>query len=113
MFLNSIQTTWMKNGNYIKEITEDAAEAHAIALDKHAEPAVVGGLTNTLHYKWFDLSFMFSYQFGAYGYDNWAQKTEHGGNDLEANIPIYYLDNWKNLVTSPDMKFSWKIQIKQ
>lgn len=38
---------------------------------------------------------MFSYQFGAYGYDNWAQKTEHGGNDLEANIPIYYLDNWK------------------
>lgn len=84
-----------ENGNYIKEITEDAAEAHAIALDKHAEPAVVGGLTNTLHYKWFDLSFMFSYQFGAYGYDNWAQKTEHGGNDLEANIPIYYLDNWK------------------
>ena len=84
-----------ENGNYIKEITEKSSEAHAIVLDKHAEPNVVGGLTNTLRYKWFDLNFMFSYQFGGYSYDTWAQKTEHGGNDLEANIPIYYLDNWK------------------
>lgn len=84
-----------ENGNYIKEITEKSSEAHAIVLDKHAEPNVVGGLTNTLSYKWFDLNFMFSYQFGGYSYDTWAQKTEHGGNDLEANIPIYYLDNWK------------------
>lgn len=83
------------NGNYIKDITEKYSEANAIALDKHAEPTVVGGLSNTLRYKWFDLSFMFSYQFGGYSYDNWAQKTEHGGNDLEANIPIYYRDNWK------------------
>ena len=84
-----------ENGNYIKEITEDSSEANAIALDKHAEPTVIGGFSNTFSYKWFDLSFLFNYQFGGYGYDNWAQKTEHGGNDLEANIPIYYLDNWK------------------
>ena len=64
-------------------------------LDKHAEPNVIGGLSNTLRYKWFDLNFMFSYQFGGYSYDNWAQKTEHGGNDLEANIPTYYRDSWK------------------
>ena len=32
---------------------------------------------------------------GGYSYDNWAQKTEHGGNDLEANIPTYYRDSWK------------------
>ena len=49
----------------------------------------------TLRYKWFDLNFMFSYQFGGYSYDNWAQKTEHGGNDLEANIPSYYKNSWK------------------
>ena len=32
---------------------------------------------------------------GAYGYDNWAQKTEHGGKDFTLNIPAYYRDNWK------------------
>ena len=83
------------NGNYVKEITENSTEANAILLDKHAEPVVTGGLSNTLRYRWFDLSFLFSYQFGGYSYDNWAQKTEHGGNDMEANIPTYYADNWK------------------
>ena len=47
------------NGNYIKEITEDPSKAKSIALDKQAEPKVTGGLSNTLRYKWFDLSFMF------------------------------------------------------
>lgn len=84
-----------ENGNYSKDITEDPTKANAIVLNKHAEPSVIGGLSNSLRYKWFDLNFMFSYQFGGYSYDNWAQKTEHGGNDLEANIPTYYSDNWK------------------
>ena len=84
-----------ENGNYIKEITEDPTKAHTIALDKHAEPTVTGGLSNSLRYKWFDLNFMFSYQFGGYSYDNWAQKTEHGGYELGANIPTYYRNNWK------------------
>lgn len=84
-----------EKGNYIKEITEDNTEANAIMLDKHAEPKLTGGLSNTLRYRWFDLSFLFSYQFGGYSYDRWAQKTEHGGNDMEANIPTYYADNWK------------------
>lgn len=84
-----------ENGNYIKNITENIDNAHAIVLDKHAEPNVIGGLSNTLRYKWFDFNFMFSYQFGGFSYDTWAQKTEHGGNDLKANIPIYYRDNWK------------------
>ena len=84
-----------ENGNYIKDITEEINKAHAIVLDKHAEPNAIGGLSNTLRYKWFDLNFMFSYQFGGYSYDNWALKTEHGGNDLEANIPSYYKDSWK------------------
>ncbi len=83
-----------ENGNYIKDITENADEANRIPM-KHAEPNFTGGLSNTLRYKWFDLSFMISYQFGGYSYDTWAQKTEHGGDDLEANIPTYYLDSWK------------------
>ena len=82
------------NGNYVKEVTENADEANRIAT-KHAEPNFTGGLVNSLRYKWFDLNFTFSYQFGGYNYDNWAQKTEHGGNDLEANIPAYYANSWK------------------
>ncbi|MGI6816129.1 TonB-dependent receptor [Bacteroides sp. KG123] len=84
-----------ENGNYVKEVTENDKEAKAIPLNKHAEPNVTGGISNTLRYKWFDLSFMFSYQFGAYGYDGWAHKTEHGGKDFTLNIPSYYRDNWK------------------
>jgi TonB-linked SusC/RagA family outer membrane protein len=83
------------DGNYVKEITEKTSEAKAIPIDKHAEPVSIGGLNNSLRYKWFDLSFLFTYQFGGYSYDNWAQKTEHGGYDLEANIPTYYADSWK------------------
>lgn len=83
------------DGNYVKEITEESSKAHAIALDKRAEPSITGGLSNTFRYKWFDLGFMFSYQFGGWSYDNWAQKTEHGGSDFKLSIPAYYRDNWK------------------
>lgn len=83
-----------ENGNYVKEKTFDPSEANAIPM-KHAEPNITGGLTNTLRYKWFDLNFTISGQFGGYSYDNWAQKTEHGGNDLEANVPDYYKNAWK------------------
>ncbi len=85
----------LADGSYDKTITENADEANRIPY-KHAEPKLTGGLSNTLRYKWFDLSFMISYQFGGHSYDTWAQKTENGGYDLEANIPIYYRDSWKN-----------------
>ena len=85
----------LDDGTYSKEITEDATKARAIMLKKHAEPNITGGLYNSIRYKWFDLSFLFNYQFGAYAYDTWAQKTEHGGYDMEANIPTYYADSWK------------------
>ena len=86
----------LEDGTYSKEITEDATKAKSIMLDKHAEPNITGGLYNSFRYKWFDLSFLFNYQFGGYSYDTWAQKTEHGGYDMEANIPTYYADSWKN-----------------
>lgn len=84
-----------ENGNYSKEITETVKEAKAIVIDKTADPNLSGGFSNSLRYKWFDLNFLFTFQFGGYSYDNWAQKTEHGGDDLKANIPTYYKDNWK------------------
>lgn len=85
----------LEDGSYSKEITEKASEAKSIMLDKHAEPNITGGLYNSFRYKWFDLSFLFNYQFGGWSYDSWAQKTEHGGYDMEANIPTYYADSWK------------------
>lgn len=82
------------DGKYIKEITEDPGKANYVPM-KCADPKISGGLSNNLRYRFIDLSFMLSYQFGGYSYDNWAQKTEHGGDDLEANIPTYYRDRWK------------------
>lgn len=82
------------DGKYIKDITEDPGKAKYIPM-KCADPKVSGGLSNNLRYRFIDLSFMLSYQFGGYSYDNWAQKTEHGGDDLEANIPTYYRNRWK------------------
>lgn len=83
-----------ENGEYIKDITEDPSKANYIPM-KSADPKVSGGLSNSLRYKFLDLSFMLSYSFGGWSYDNWAQKTEHGGNDLEANIPTYYRERWQ------------------
>lgn len=76
------------------EPTKELIDAYRIEY-KHAEPALTGGLINTLNYKWFDLSFNFSYQFGGYGFDRWTQKTEHRGIDCDLSIPAYYQDRWK------------------
>jgi TonB-linked SusC/RagA family outer membrane protein len=74
--------------------TKKYTEASRI-LYKSPEPKVNGGLSNTLKYKLFDLSFLLTYQFGGYSYDNGAQKLDHGGGDIETNIPSYYSDRWQ------------------
>ena len=85
----------LADGTLSKEITEDPSKAQSIVTKEHAEPAVVGGLSNSFRYKWFDLNFLFSFQFGGYSYDTWAQKTEHGGYEYGRNFPAYYADNWQ------------------
>ncbi|MGL5919435.1 MAG: TonB-dependent receptor domain-containing protein, partial [Bacteroidales bacterium] len=92
-----------ENGNYVKDITENVSDANYIPM-KCADPKVAGGLGNNFRYKWFDLGFTLTYQFGGWSYDNWAQKTEHGGRDSEANIPIYYRDRWKNPGDNTDIE---------
>ena len=57
-----------KDGNYIKDITEDPSEANRIPYSKNAEPDVVGGLNNTFRYGIFDLSFLIGYQWGDFLY---------------------------------------------
>ncbi len=88
------KNTMNEDGSLNKETTKNPAEAQRIAY-KNFEPKLTGGLTNSLSYKWFDLNFMFTCSFGGYSYDNGAQKSEHGGSDMKANVPVYYNNRWQ------------------
>lgn len=83
------------DGNIIDhQPTEELEKCERIEY-KHAEPTLTGGFINTLRYKWFDLSFNFSFQFGGYAHDKWTQKVDHRGYDADLNLPAYYEDAWK------------------
>lgn len=85
-----------ENGNYNKDITEDASKAKPIA-DKSPFPTVSMGLTNAFRYKFVDLSFTLSSTLGGWSYDNAAQKSQSSGSSDGAinQIPLYYRDSWK------------------
>ena len=82
------------DGKLTKDITENPDEANYITMGS-AEPNITGGISNSLRYKMFDLSFLFTYSLGGYSYDNAAQKLDHGGSEPDANIQRYYRDRWK------------------
>jgi hypothetical protein len=83
------------DGSINRNLTKDFEKAGRITFDG-PEPVLSGGVTNSFSYKYFDLNFMFSYSYGGYSYDNGAQKSEHGGNDMKANVPAYYEKRWQN-----------------
>lgn len=87
-------TNELVNGVRQKETTKDLETAQRIEY-KHAEPSLTGGLINSFRYKFIDLSFNISYQFGGYGFDKWAQKVDHRGYDSDLNIPLYYENRWQ------------------
>jgi hypothetical protein len=90
-----VKNTRDENGKIIdKGLTKKFSEAQKIE-HKGFEPDLSGGLTNSLAYKIFDLNFQLNFSYGGYSYDNGAQKSEHGGNDMQANIPSYYSKAWK------------------
>lgn len=83
------------DGNIIDHTATEELETCDRIEYKHAEPTLTGGFINTLRYKWFDLSFNFSFQFGGYAHDKWTQKVDHRGYDADLNLPAYYADAWK------------------
>lgn len=83
-----------ENGNLVKEATEKLDQCNRIEY-KNAEASLTGGFINTLRYKWFDLSFNISFQFGGYAHDKWTQKVDHAGTEYDLNIPAYYANAWK------------------
>ena len=76
-----------------RSLTESSgsAEKKLYSID----PKVTGGLSNTLKYKIFDLSFMFTYSFGGHSFDDGASKLQYSGAQPDYNIPVYYRDRWK------------------
>ncbi|MDR0863491.1 MAG: TonB-dependent receptor [Candidatus Symbiothrix sp.] len=95
MFVKNKKVT-DENGNVTidKSTTKTYSEASRTE-HKGLEPTLSGGLTNTLSYKMFDLSFQVNFNYGGYSYDDAAQKVEHGGADMRTTIPVYYADSWK------------------
>jgi TonB-linked SusC/RagA family outer membrane protein len=76
--------TAMDNGRYNAQ--------RAIITDKTPYPDFYGGLNNTLTYKNFDLSFLFSYQFGNYIYSDAVKSlmTPGDGKNLSPDL----LEGW-------------------
>jgi TonB-linked SusC/RagA family outer membrane protein len=83
------------DGTINRGLTKDYRQADRVTFTG-SEPLLNGGITNSFSYKCLDLHFMFNYSYGGYSYDNGAQKSEHGGNDMKANVPAYYEKRWKN-----------------
>ncbi|MDD4235484.1 MAG: TonB-dependent receptor [Bacteroidales bacterium] len=64
-------------------------------------PIVVGGITNTINYKGFDFSFLFSYQYGNTIYDDQAKRQIGDWSDLAQRTEI--LDYWSPYNTDTDV----------
>lgn len=91
------KNTLNKDGTYDRSTTTDGAEAQAIPY-KSVDPKISGGFTNILDYKWFDLSFTFTYSLGGYSYDKAGTYIENGTSNIYSakyNLPIYALDRWQ------------------
>ena len=69
--------------------------AQKVMTGKSATPKYFGGLTNTVVYKGFDLSFLFSFSVGAYVYDNFAFVYESNGGFIGENQSKRQLDRWQ------------------
>ncbi|MDH6343219.1 TonB-linked SusC/RagA family outer membrane protein [Parabacteroides sp. PFB2-12] len=77
-----------------RSTTNDAGKANYI-LYKHADPTISGGWTNSLRYKWFDLSFLWTFTLGGHSYDSGASKLEHAGKSEKGAIQTLYRDRWR------------------
>lgn len=84
-----------ENGNYSKEITDDASKAQAIPY-KSVDPKIAGGFTNILSYKWIDLGFTFTYSLGGYSFDKTGTYNEtDGAKESNYNLPKYEINRWQ------------------
>jgi TonB-linked SusC/RagA family outer membrane protein len=72
------QAQWLVGGNDKSQLTGNYDSA-GLTLNKHADPSVYGGLTNTFTYKGFTLDVQFTYNFGNSIFDNWFNYLNSDG----------------------------------
>ena len=91
------KNTEMEDGSYDRSLTYDHNEAQAIPY-KTVDPVLTGGLTNILNYRWFDLSFTFTFSLGGWSFDKTGTYIENGTTkiyDSRYNLPVYVTDAWR------------------
>lgn len=91
------KNTVNEDGTIDRGTTDDANKAESVAY-KTVNPKISGGFTNIMNYKWFDLSFTFTYSLGGYSFDKAGTYIENGTANIynaKYNLPIYALDRWQ------------------
>ncbi len=96
------QGMWYKNttdddGNIIsgRETTTSSSEAEKIIVGV-TDPDITGGLNNTIRWKNFDASLLFTFRMGGSTYDGTSYHTENDGRMPYAPIRVSQLDRWQN-----------------
>ncbi len=92
-----------KDGTLDKTITENAKDAQAVDVGKHAMPKLTSNMTNTLYYRNFDLSFNFIGSWGGYTFDYMANYAETDGTNPKRNFPKYYMNRWQKAGDKTDI----------
>ena len=78
-----------------QEITEVYGEASRNYLDKSSLPDVIGGFSNYMRYKQFDLNFLFNFSVGSYIYDSSYARID-GRNGISRSCSSSDLeDRWQ------------------
>ena len=83
-----------ENGNYTKNKVTDPGQASPIPL-KDITPTISGGFMNTFNYKFIDLSFNLSYNFGGYSYDNASYILQDDGYSVISNKSTEQRRRWQ------------------
>ncbi|WP_152285529.1 SusC/RagA family TonB-linked outer membrane protein [Flavicella marina] len=65
-----------------RDVTEEYADATRNYVNKSSLPDMIGGFTNNLVYKQFDLNFLFNFSFGSYVYDSSYASLMNGMEDV-------------------------------
>jgi TonB-linked SusC/RagA family outer membrane protein len=87
-----------------KSITGDYDSATLGYSNKHADPSVYGGISNTFSYKGFSLDFQFNYNFGNSIYDVWFNYLNSEGQTIGSfNNLSHQLDAWQKAGDKTDV----------
>jgi TonB-linked SusC/RagA family outer membrane protein len=91
------QAQWLIGGaGSSKNQITDSYDSAGLVLNKHADPTVYGGLSNTFTYKGFTLDIQFTYNFGNSIFDNWYNYLNSDGQYTGSfNQMTHQLSAWQ------------------